>query len=131
MAGRRKRVYQDHPAFPTFLSACGQVSGKRKHTMLACLVPPKVRTKARLMQVHRLVTWADRVLKLSPAGGAKTGSTFAKLRACLDQWPACKALSKRLRADAAGLLACQQMRKTTGLSHDTRAQCAPLIQSSP
>jgi len=75
VAGMLKRVYQDHPSFETFLSACGRVSGTLKHTMLACLAPPKVRTKARFMHVHRLVTWADRVLKLSPAGGAKTGST--------------------------------------------------------
>lgn len=131
VAGMLKRVYQDHPAFTTFLSACGQVSGKLKHTMLACLAPPKVRTKARFMHVHRLVTWADRVLKLSPAGGAKTGSTLAKLRACLDQLPACKALIKRFRADASGLLACQKILKTTGLSHDTRAQCEPLIDTMP
>ena len=75
VAGMLKRVYQDHPSFETFLSACGRVSGTLKHTILACLAPPKVRTKARFMPVHRLVTWADRVLKLSPAGGAKTGST--------------------------------------------------------
>jgi hypothetical protein len=74
-AGMLKRVYQDHPAFSTFVAACGRVSGKLKHTILACLTPPKVRTKARFMNVHRLFTWADRVLKLSPAGGAKTGST--------------------------------------------------------
>jgi hypothetical protein len=131
VAGMLKRVYQDHPSFATFLSACGRVSGTLKHTILACLAPPKVRTKARFMHVHRLVTWADRVLKLSPAGGAKTGSTLAKLRACLDELPACKALIKRFRADASGLLACQKILKTTGLSHDTRAQCEPLIDTMP
>ena len=68
------------------------------------------------MNVHRLFTWADRVLKLSPAGGAKSGSTLAKLRACLDQLPACKALIKRFRADASALLACQKILKTKGLS---------------
>jgi hypothetical protein len=75
VAGMLKRAYQEHPAFETFLSACGRVSGKLKHTMLACLAPPNVRTKARFMNVHRLFTWADRLLKLSPAGGAKSGST--------------------------------------------------------
>jgi len=75
VAGMLKRVYQDHPSFETFLSVCGRVSGKLTHTLLACLTPPKVRTKARCMHVHRLCTWADRVLKLSPPGGAKTGST--------------------------------------------------------
>jgi hypothetical protein len=73
-ASMLKRTYQDHPAFERFLSACGQASGKLKQTLLACLTPPTVRTKARFMNVHRLVTWADRVLQLSPPGGAKSGS---------------------------------------------------------
>jgi hypothetical protein len=83
------------------------------------------------MHGHRLGTWADRVLKLAPAGGAKTGSTFAKLRACRDQLPACKALLKRFRAEALGLLACQKILKIKGLSHDTRAQCEPLMATMP
>jgi len=83
------------------------------------------------MNVHRLFTWADRLLQLSSAGGAKTGSTLAKLRACLDQLPACKALIKRFRADALGLLECQKIVKIKGLSHDTRAQCEPLIDTMP
>src|SRR6266853_5277677 len=73
-ASMLKRTYQHHPAFERFVSACGRASGKLKHTLLACLVPPTVRTKARFMNVHRLVTWADRVLQLSPPGGAKRGS---------------------------------------------------------
>jgi len=131
VAGMLKRSYHEHPAFETFVSACGRVSGKLKHTILACLAPPKVRTKARFMNVHRLFTWADRVLQLSPAGGAKTGSTLAKLRTCLDELPACKALIKRFRSDASGLLECQQIVKTKGLSHDTQAQCGPLIDTMP
>jgi hypothetical protein len=131
VAGMLKRVYQAHPTFATFVSACGRVSGKLKHTILACLVPPNVQTKARFMNVHRLFTWADRLLKLSPAGGAKRGSTVAKLRACLDQLPACKALIKRFRNDTSGLLACQKILKTTGLSQHTLAQCEPLIDAMP
>ena len=75
VAGMRTRVSQAHPPFATFLSACGRVSGTLTHTMLACVAPPKVRTKARCMPGHRLCTWADRVLTLAPPGGAKTGST--------------------------------------------------------
>jgi hypothetical protein len=131
VAGMLKRYYHAHPTFETFLSACGRVSGKLKHTILACLAPPKVHTKARFMNVHRLFTWADRVLKLSPCGAAKAGSTLGKLRSCLDQLPACKALIKRFRSDAFGLLECQKILKTTGLSHDTLAQCEPLIDAMP
>lgn len=131
VANMLKRRYQDHPQFATFVSACGRVSGKLKHTMLACLAPPTVHTKARFMHVHRLVTWADRLLQLSPAGGAKAGSTLAKLRACLDPLPACKALIRQFRADAVALLACQKILKTQGLSHATLAQCEPLIDTIP
>jgi len=131
VAGMLKRIDQEHPGFATFLAACGRVSGKLKHTLLACLAPPNVQTKARFMNVHRLFTWADRVLKLSPAGGAKSGSILAKLRACLDHLPACKALSTRFRGDASALLACQKILKTHGLSHDTLAQCQPLIDTMP
>jgi hypothetical protein len=131
VANMLKRRYHDHPTFSTFVSACGRVSGKLKHTLLACLAPPSVRTKARFMNVHRLVTWADRLLNLSPAGGAKAGSTLAQLRACLDALPACKALIKRFRDDAMALLACQKLLKIQGLSHDTLAECAPLIDTIP
>jgi hypothetical protein len=131
VANMLKRRYHDHPTFSTFVSACGRVSGKLKHTLLACLTPPSVHTKARFMNVHRLVTWADRLLHLSPAGGARAGSTLAKLRACLDALPACKALIKRFRDDAMPLLACQKLLKTRGLSHATLAQCAPLIDTIP
>jgi hypothetical protein len=83
------------------------------------------------MHVPRLVTWADRLRTLSPAGGAKAGSTLAKLRACLDAFPSCKALIERFREDAIPLVACQKLLKTQGLSPDTLAQCAPLIDTIP
>jgi hypothetical protein len=131
VANMLKRRYQDHPKFATFVSACGRAAGKLKHTILACLTPPTVHTKARFMNVHRLVTWADRVLKLSPAGGAKAGSPLAQLRACLDSLSTCKALITQFRADAVALLACQKILKTQGLSHHTLAQCEPLIDAIP
>jgi hypothetical protein len=131
VANMLKRRYHDHPTFATFVSACSRVSGKLKHTLLACLTPPRVHTKARFMNVHRLVTWAERLLQLSPPGGARAGSTLAQLRACLDALPTCKALIKRFRDDAVPLLACQKLLKTQGLSHDTFAQCKPLISEMP
>ena len=130
-AGMLKRYYQHHPAFERFVSACGRVSGKLKHTLLAWLAPPTVRTKARFMKVHRLFTWAEQLLKLSPPGGAKASSILARLRACMDELPACKDLIKRFRADAHGLLGCQKILKTQGLCQDTLAQCEPLIEAMP
>src|SRR6266478_6534189 len=130
-AGMLKRTYQHHPAFDRFLSACGRASGKLKHTLLACLAPPTVRTKARFMNVHRLVTWADRVLQLSPPGGAKQGSMLATLRSALDDLPDCKTLIKRFQGDAGALLACQDLLKHRGLGTATVAQCETLIDAMP
>lgn len=129
IANLLKWWYQDQPIFETFLSACGRVSGKLKQTALACLAPPKVQTKARFMNVHRLVRWADRLLGHSPAGGAGKGSILWKLRGCLDQLPACRAFIKRFRDDALPLLECQKILKAQGLSHSTMAQCEPFIQA--
>ena len=126
-----KRAYQSHPAFERFLSACGRASGKLKQTLLACLAPPTVRTKARFMNVHRLVTWADRILQLSPPGGAQRGSMLAKLRGALDGLSDCKALIKRFQGDAGGLLACQEILKTRGLGRATVAECDALIDAMP
>jgi len=129
IANLLKWWYQDQPIFETFLSACGRVSGRLKQTVLACLAPPKVHTKARFMNVHRLIRWADRLLGLSPAGGARKGSILSKLRACLDQLPSCRAFIKRFRNDAVPLLECQRILKAQGLSHSTIAQCEPFIQA--
>jgi hypothetical protein len=129
IANLLKWWYRDQPIFETFLSACGRVSGKLKQTVLACLAPPKVQTKARFMNVHRLITWADRLLSLSPTGGARKGSILSKLRACLDQLPSCRAFIKRFRDDALPLLECQRILKAQGLTHSTIAQCEPFIQA--
>ncbi len=129
VANMLKRRYEKHPQFSTFLSACGQVSGRLKHTVLACLPPPKVHTQSRFMNVHRLVRWADRVLGFLPAGRAKAGSVLAQLRTCLDDLPACRTLIRQFRDDAVALLACQKLLKTHGLTHDTLTQCEPFLDT--
>ncbi len=115
----------------TFISACGHVSGKLKQTILACLTPPKVQTKARFMNIRRLITWADQLLKLSTPGRAAKNSILSRLRACLDTLPSCRNFIKRFSADVTPLLECQKILKTEGLSHKMIAKCRPLIQDIP
>jgi hypothetical protein len=129
VANMLKRRYEKHPQFVTFLSACGRVSSRLKHTVLACLTPPQVHTKSRFMNVHRLVRWTDRVLGLRPAGRARADSVLAQLRTCRDDLPACRTLIRQFRDDAVALLACQKILKTRGLTHDTLTQCEPLLDT--
>ena len=126
-----KHEYGNHPLFDTFLAACGKASQKLKQTLLACLAPPQVSSKTRFMNLHRLVRWAEQLLKHSPMGGATPASLLAKLRASLDQLPRCKAFIRRFRRDAAPLLECQKLLKVKGLSHDTNQACQTLIKGIP
>ncbi len=131
IANLLKHEYQNHPMFAIFLSACGKASKKLKQTLLACLAPPKTSTKARFMNLHRLVKWADQLLQHSPKGRASKGSLLAKLRASLDRIPDCKAFIRRFLRDAKPLLACQKILKTKGLSHDTYRECLQLVETIP
>ena len=131
IANLLKHEYQDHPMFKTFISSCGKVSKKLKQTVLACLAPPKVSTKARFMNLHRLVRWADQLLKHSPKGRAPQGSLLSKLRASLDQMPECKAFISRFLRDANPLLECQKILKNKGLSQSTYRECQQLLENIP
>jgi hypothetical protein len=44
-----KSKYGEHSDLESFLSTCGDCSKNLKQTILACLAPPKIRTKARFM----------------------------------------------------------------------------------
>ena len=131
VANLLKHQYQNHPMFATFLSACAKASKRFKQTILACLAPPKVSTKARFMNLHRLVVWADRILRHSPTGRAANGSLVQRLRDCFDQLPQCKAFIAQFLRDAGVLLQCQQILKAKGLSIDTFEQCLALLQQIP
>lgn len=131
IANLLKHEYKDHSMFETFLSSCGKASKKLKQTILACLAPPKVSTKARFMNLHHLVKWADQLLKHSPKGGASKGSILSKLRASFDELPGCKAFISRFLRDAAPLLECQKVLKTKGLSHDSYIECQQIIETIP
>ncbi len=131
IANLLKHEYGNHPLFKTFLSVCGKASGKLKQSLLACLAPPKVSTKARFMNLHRLVSWAERILKHSPRGRAAPGSLLAKLRASLDQLPCCKAFIHRFGRDATALLQVQKLLKLKGLSCETRQTSQALIEAIP
>jgi hypothetical protein len=126
-----KHYYGEHDLFNTFIAACGQVSKNLKQTLLASLAPPKISVKARFMNLHRLVAWADQLLKHSSRGAAKAGSILFKLRNSLDQLPACKAFIQCFLRDAAPLLECQKILKKNGLNTKTYQICEELVAVLP
>ena len=131
VANLLKHEYQTHPMFGVFIRTCGKVSKMLKQSMLACLAPPKVSTKARFMNLHRLVKWAARVLQLSPRGRAAKGSILQKLRDRLDQLPQCRRFINDFLRDVEPILECQEILKTKGLSQDSADECRPIIARIP
>jgi len=83
------------------------------------------------MNLHRLVLWANLLLKRSPVGRAKKGSMLEKLRNCIDQLPGCKPFIVRFQRDASSLLECQKILKNRGLSYETVKECNVLLDSIP
>jgi hypothetical protein len=126
-----KHEYQKHPMFETFISACGSCSKKLKQTILACLVPPKVSTKAGFMNLHRLVKWAGQLLKHSPKGRSSKGSILSKLRTAIGRIPECKAFINRFLRDVNPLLESQKILKNKGLRFDSYRQCLKLMETIP
>lgn len=131
VANLLKHEYNKHPSFDVFISACGKVSKMLKQTLLACLAPPKVSTKARFMNVYRLVKWASLLLKHSPKGRATKGSLLQKLRNSFDRLPQCKSFIKDFLLDAEPLIKCQEILKNQGLNQDSAVTCRPIINTIP
>lgn len=126
-----KHEYGRHPLFETFITVCGRVSKNLKQTILACLAPPKVSTKARFMNLHRLVEWAQKLLRHSPAGRAAKGSILERLRRSLDDLPACKPFIGRFLRDASALLSIQAILKNRGISRQTVSECEVVLNALP
>lgn len=131
VANLLKREYHDHSMFKTFISACGKVSKRLKQTTLACLAPPKISTKARFMNLHRLVKWAGQLLNLSRKVGPEKGSIILRLRTNLNELPACREFIRRFLRDATPLLECQKVLKMNGLNQDNYKECQLLIKDIP
>jgi hypothetical protein len=131
VANLLKHEFHNHAMFDVFLRACGAVSRLFKQTILACLAPPKVSTKARFMNLHRLVKWAALLLKQSPRGRAAKGSLLQKLRDRLDQLPQCRRFINDFLLNAEPLIECQKILKTQGLSQESYAVCRPIVATIP
>ena len=131
VANLLRNEYTKHPLYDVFISACGQASKNLKQTMLAFFAPPQVSTKARFMNIHRLVKWAQAVLKHSPKGGVSKDSPVAKLRKALGKLPECKSFINRFLRDAIPLLKSQEIIKSNGLNLETYQQCKELIEIIP
>jgi len=130
VANLLKKEFGGCQMLPKFLSACGAASKKLKQSVLACLSPPRISTKARFMNLRRLIEWADKILQHSPKGRAAKGSMLEKLRESLEGLPECKPFIKRFLRDASALAKIQEILKNEGLSRKTANECRTLLETA-
>ena len=83
------------------------------------------------MNLHRLVIWADNILKQDIPRAVEQGSLLEKLRASLCELPQCKEFITAFIRDVMPLMACQKIIKSKGLSHETYADCKKFIEQIP
>lgn len=131
VANLLKKEYTKHSLYESFLSICGQISKKMKQTLLAALTPPKISTKARFMNIHRLIKWAELILQHSPRGRASEGSILSKLRKTIGNLSEYKQFITRFLRDARSLLKCQEILKNQGLNLETYEKCKIVLQDIP
>ena len=126
-----KHAYGEHPLFDSFLSACGKISQNVKQTVLACLAPPKTSVKARFMNLHRLVKWANRMLMHTLPDSPTESLTLKRFREGLDALPEHREYIENFSRDANILLECQKILKNRGLSDPTAAECYARLEGIP
>ena len=59
-----KHVLEKDPNWKSFLAHCGTTQPKAKQTELGSLLPPKLKVKARYMNLQTLLGWSERMLAL-------------------------------------------------------------------
>ncbi|WDN87943.1 hypothetical protein BuS5_00911 [Desulfosarcina sp. BuS5] len=83
------------------------------------------------MNIHRMVKWAEMVLKHSPRGRVSKDSVVSKLRNYLGKLPEYKQFIKRFLRDASPLLKSQEILKAQGLNMKTYKECKGLLKNIP
>ena len=76
-ANALKAMYKEHKGFKKFLSEITPCARAMRQTVIACLTPPKIRTKGRFMSISKLAQWAEKIMPLRGGPGRVEEGTVA------------------------------------------------------
>lgn len=124
--------YDDHEQLHSFMSILGKISTKVKQTVLGFFAPPSRTTKARYMNIYRLLKWAQRILALNPSATSPAGfnikSDFEQVKVMLRPF---KGFIERCGRDVEALMNLEKILKTQGLSHDSWQKAEACLDPLP
>jgi hypothetical protein len=132
VASALKAEYNDDPEFKKFISLLGEGSKRLRQTIVAFLLPPKVRSKGRFQSIGRLAKWAKKMLPaFSQRGRAKKGSTLDRLRKAFPDFIQLRGFIERFILEIEATSQLMKVLKNQGLTQDNYDECQQLLAQLP
>ncbi|MEK7994278.1 MAG: hypothetical protein AAB403_10795 [Planctomycetota bacterium] len=132
IANALKAEFSGLKAFEQFLEVVSRGSSRIRQTVLAILMPPKIRTKGRFQSISRVADWAEKMLEMiSGAGRAPEQSVTTRLRRAFEGLSAQRAFIERLQMECRIASQVMALLKNQGLNQATYRKAKELIRPLP
>ena len=132
MANALKDQFEETIAYQRFTSWVNQGAKCLRQTILAFLVPPKLRSKGRFQSISKSGQWSEKMLGiLGVKGRAKKGSVLAKLRIALPGFSQLKLFLSKFAKTTSVVSDVASILKNKGLDQSSYKQCYQLSETLP
>ena len=132
LAAALKAQFEQTSEYQRFTSLAAKAAKALRQTDLAFLIPPKLRSKGRFLNIGKLARWGEKMLGvLAVKGRARKGSPLAKLRAALPGFLTLRAFVATFAATAVTVSRVMEILKHQGLHRGTYGQCCQLAERLP
>ena len=132
MAAALKAQFERTHEYKRFTALAARAAKALRQTQLAFLIPPKLRSKGRFLNLGKLARWGEKMLGvLAVKGRAPKGSTLAKLRAALPGFSKLRAFIETFAATAVTVSEVMEILKNKGLHHSSYEQCCQFAEQLP
>jgi hypothetical protein len=132
VANALKAEFSGLKAFEQFLDVVSRGSSRIRQTVLAILIPPKVRTKGRFQSISRVATWAEKMLEMiSGSGRAAEESVTTRLRRAFEGLSSQRLFIERLSFECRIASQVMELLKNHGLNQATYRKTKELIEQLP
>jgi hypothetical protein len=132
VANALKAEFSGLKAFEQFLEVVSRGSSRIRQTVLAILMPPKIRSKGRFQSIGRVADWAEKMLTMiSGAGRAAEHSVTTQLRRAFEGLSAHRAFIERFQLECRIASLVMQLLKNQGLNQATYRKAKELTGRLP
>lgn len=132
VANALKAEFAKRQAFEDFLKIVSTGASRLRQTILAILMPPKVRTKGRFQSISRLAGWAEKILRLMEGQGrACEHDPKTQLRRAFRGLSALRPFIEHFQQTCHVAAELMRLLKNEGLNQETYRQAKVLITCLP